>query len=334
MPETSRHASAATPESTVLDLSPQSHLDMLYRAALGPIRTDYYLPILSRFETYGRASPSWNWAACVCTLNWMLFRGMWLAALVYLGAVGAVVAVLATAIALTAPPMVASLRWSLWAALATLVLLIPGFFGNAWLYRVYRQRLDQALASTDRLQDACLLLARLSSTRQRLTAIVSINLAMCVLLAIGVWPSGKPMQMGPRTSGAIENLAQPASAAVAAAPVAEAVVPAAPTSAMPAPSADATPATTTAAAPVTHTSAPDRQGPFLINVGVFAQQENAQRVHTQLVAAGLPVISTALETGKGPRTRVRVGPFASRAQADAAAQQIHALQLDAFVIRQ
>lgn len=368
MPETSEHASAATTESTVLDQSTEAHLDKLYRAAVGPIRTEYYLPLLSRFESYGRASPSWNWAACVCTLNWMVFRGLWLPALAYLGAVGAAVAVLGTVIALTEPPMATSLRWSLWAALATMGLLIPGFFGNAWFYRVYRKRVSEALGRTARLQDACMLLARQSSTRQRLMAIVSANLALLVLLTIVLWPSDMPMRMQPRVSGTVANLEEPASAAVADTPETETAVAAAPAPAIATPSSDAAPApkpmiaaseppstpaiasapTTTPAstpipapaiiaAPTASTSAPsaaDRQGRFLINVGLFAQPDNALRVHTKLTAAGLPVISTSLETGNGTRTRVRVGPFTSRAQADAAAEQIRALQLDAVVIRQ
>lgn len=56
MPETSEHATAAIAESAVLDQSTQAHLDKLYRAAVGAVGTDYYLPLLSRFEAYGRAS--------------------------------------------------------------------------------------------------------------------------------------------------------------------------------------------------------------------------------------------------------------------------------------
>lgn len=100
--------------------------------------------------------------------------------------------------------------------------------------------------------------------------------------------------------------------------------------------ASTTPAKNTAAAPATRTPAPaaPERGTFLINVGLFAQQDNALRVHARLKEAGLPATSTTLETRNGPRTRVRVGPFASRAQADAAAQRIRAMQLDAVVIRQ
>jgi cell division septation protein DedD len=76
-----------------------------------------------------------------------------------------------------------------------------------------------------------------------------------------------------------------------------------------------------------------RPGPYLINVGLFAQQENAVRAHAKLKVAGLPAISESLQTRHGERIRVRVGPFATRALADAAARRIRALQLEAVVVR-
>lgn len=408
MPETSEHATAAIAESAVLDQSTQAHLDKLYRAAVGAVGTDYYLPLLSRFEAYGRASPSWNWAACVCTLSWMVFRGLWLAALLYLAAVGAAVAMLGIAMAQTDPPMAASLRWSLWAGLATLALLVPGFFGNAWLYRAYHQRLDNALASTNSLRDACLRLARQSSTRARMVAIVLANLALAAALAVGFWPTTMPTHLLPRAIGELENpvpaaaspmLSAPASDAAPMASAAEPETassvaatppgarPSAPAEPMPTiaqpeqPASSASqeearptepdfdlqalgaaargalaqdaairghsrsarhPAAVIAVAPSLASSgastapapASPGPGPFLINVGLFAQQDNALRVHARLKAAGLPATSTTLETRNGPRTRVRVGPFTSRAQAEAAAQRIRAMQLDAVVIRQ
>jgi cell division septation protein DedD len=39
-------------------------------------------------------------------------------------------------------------------------------------------------------------------------------------------------------------------------------------------------------------------------------------------------------TSRGKLTRVRVGPFASKAEADAAVKKIHELKLDAVVIQQ
>ena len=74
--------------TTSLDQSDESATSVLYRAAIGLVNTDYYLPIFSRFEAADRAGPSWNWAASLYTLNWLVFRRLWGAALVYVAAAG------------------------------------------------------------------------------------------------------------------------------------------------------------------------------------------------------------------------------------------------------
>jgi len=79
---------------------------------------------------------------------------------------------------------------------------------------------------------------------------------------------------------------------------------------------------------------PTPSGRFLINVGLFAQDDNARRAHARLRDAGLPAFTQEIQGRSGKLTRVRAGPFATRAEADAAARQIHALQLDAVVLRQ
>lgn len=82
---------------------------------------------------------------------------------------------------------------------------------------------------------------------------------------------------------------------------------------------DARPAADTAAA---------RQ--LYINVGIFADPANARRVHEQLKKQRLPsrVDTLARSDGKTMR-RVRVGPFTSAAQANAAAARVRALGLEA-----
>src|SRR6476646_1590553 len=62
----------------------------LYRAAIGPVNNQYYLPIFTRFEAADHAGISWNSAASLLTLNWLVFRKLWVAALAYVGIVVAV----------------------------------------------------------------------------------------------------------------------------------------------------------------------------------------------------------------------------------------------------
>lgn len=386
--------------STTLDQSGESHVTRLHRAVIGPVAANYYLPVLARLDTRERAIPIWNWAACFCTLNWMVFRGLWGPALLYASVVlGAAMGLLALTTLAAAMPE--SLQWSLWAALITLALLVPGFFGNAWMYGVYRKRLARALTGTASVQEACLLLNRQSSSHPRLVWIMLAN-AVLAALVLAAWMALPTRPTAPRRDGDVASTTQPSAVAasagaaaspaqaestvasgteampqsttpaqsnmpiasaspekasearVVAAPAPEAIAQAAP---VPAPAAAVAAASTAPTIPELRRStrfravAPEPLAPsaaraampavpakspgqFLINVGLFAQDDNARRAHARLREAGLPAIKQELQGHSGKLTRVRVGPFATRADADAATEQIRALQLDAVVVRQ
>ncbi|MDR3005464.1 MAG: SPOR domain-containing protein [Acidovorax sp.] len=76
-----------------------------------------------------------------------------------------------------------------------------------------------------------------------------------------------------------------------------------------------------------------QSGKFYLNSGLYAQPENARRVARQLGEAGQPVFTQLVASRKGEATRVRVGPFDNKVQAEAAAQKIQALQLEAQLFR-
>jgi cell division septation protein DedD len=89
-----------------------------------------------------------------------------------------------------------------------------------------------------------------------------------------------------------------------------------------------------ASAPAAAAKAPVTTGIFMINVGLFANPNNARKAYTQLKDAGLPALSQELKPVQGkPRTRVRAGPFDTQAEADSAAERIRALKLDAAVFK-
>jgi cell division septation protein DedD len=72
---------------------------------------------------------------------------------------------------------------------------------------------------------------------------------------------------------------------------------------------------------------------FYVNVGVFAMAQNAATVRSKLDGAGFSIVADTVKAKDAHATRIRVGPFAKRAQAQAAAKKIHALKLDAVVVR-
>jgi cell division septation protein DedD len=81
-------------------------------------------------------------------------------------------------------------------------------------------------------------------------------------------------------------------------------------------------------------AAPASEGSFVVNVGLFADADNARNASAKLRVAGLPVLRQMVKTSKGAsRTRVRAGPFSSRAEAETAAEKIRDLQLDAAVVK-
>jgi DedD protein len=92
-------------------------------------------------------------------------------------------------------------------------------------------------------------------------------------------------------------------------------------------------AAATAAKPTTSTpAASDENGRFVVQVGAFADADKAREVRQKLEKAGLKTYTHVAKTADGERTRVRVGPFGTRAEADKAAGKVKGLSLSAAVL--
>lgn len=386
---------SSPPPSTAT--APESATSALYRASLGPVHTAHYLEAFARFDEAGRASPGWNPAAGLLTLNWMLFRQLWRAALVYLLVVGGL-ALLVLVLGRQVLQWPAPVEWGLLLVLGLLGIAIPGAYGNAWLHAETRRRMMRAVREASTLREACAALEQRASSARRLWGLGALNALLVLGAAAWVGPAqllaALPVGVAGTTAVSPEPLAVPAEVvaapilepapavepeaaeatpaaasapaepvpepppvivsppvlppppavmAVAATPVAEPPAPVAPppqeTPAVKEPPAAQAPrpAPTVAPRPVPSKVAPAREpvaGPAQahgINVGLFADPANAEKAHARLVEAGFPAILQPVEAAGGARTRVRVGPFASRAQADAAAARIRAMGLDAVV---
>lgn len=310
---------------------------MLFRAAIGPINTEVYLPIFTRFEASGHTGLSWNWAASLYTLNWLVFRGLWGAALTYLALL-----VFLPLFCLSFGRLVwhwsDSVEYTVLLTGVTLFFGVPGVIGNAIYYRATRQQLKAALAALPTLEQACASLVSQSSSRQRFIRILVANAALlclvapvCVLILTKAPPAPQKAYVPvvlPQSAPVLRsaelaamqspvNVSAPAPAGGVAASIPVPMV--------------STPAQTV---PVSKKWATDpaSSGHFYVNVGLFADAANAQNAHNKVKAAGLPVLSQSVQGKKGPLTRVRVGPFANRSKADEAARRIKALALDAVVV--
>ena len=437
-------------QATALDQSDTSATQTLYRSALGGLRVDYYGRVFARFDAQDRSGPSWNWAAALLTLNWMAFRQLWGAALAYAGAM--VVAVLVLfGMGRLLFGLSAEAQAGLLVGIGVLSIVLPGMYGNALLYQHCHSRMEHALAANTTLPEACTMLNRQASSRQRLFWLALLNaalagLAIAVVLALpdvgelplhsekmaqarntpdrsGIGQSGlATVAIAPASSAASAPLPATASSGTATATATAATAASAPASdstgtalgpqasgpapvatgrvtsmepaatasaaaSQPHPAAaarlaqgkiqNATPAAPAKAAAMAPRSASSSalrdtaqppadastganasantkpnakstaraqrkarsasqtvSGAYLINVGLFADANNARNASAKLEDAHLPAQRTEFNSPKGKRTRVRAGPFDSQAEADAAAEKIHALGLDAVVIPQ
>ena len=341
----------AVADKITLDTSKESATQALYRAAIGPLNNDYYLPIFSGFELTAKMTLRWNTAAGLYTLNWMVFRRLWAAALVYACAVlGAILVVFGLG------RLIFQFSTEMGVALGFFMLLlscvVPGLLGNTWLHTDSRRKMAQALSQSSSLQEACAKLRAQSSSRNRFLAIVSINL---ILISVGLglyWrlegapeikaisplpvtelqPLPKPLPLVDLTSS--EPIAtvtqttseppQPSSAEPA--PVPELPLPVSTPLSTPTP----TPSPEQKAKPIA--AKPSSLPSYYVNVGLFANADNAEKVHQRLNNAGMAVTTEVLALPKGNRSRVRVGPFPNRSTADEAVRSVKALGLDAIVV--
>lgn len=358
----------------------------LYRAAIGPVGTAYYLPIFTRFEAANHAGISWNTAAALATFPWLVFRQLWAGALAYVGAVVAVV-LLVFGIGQLVFHFSDTLTMALSLGFGLAAFVLPGLFGNVLLYTETRKRMAAALAAHADPKDACAQLVRQASSRRRAIALGVAGAAfwLLVLLAYlqlsslgdaGALPQGA-LDSGQVVVGRAVDATTPASAPVV---VASPAAPASQTSSAAAVAASA-PVVAMASAPVSaplsapanvrppplaasaaakhapkdaktphkaaaasaapqpkhKASAPGAAAsnkPYYVNVGLFAKPDNAARAHAKLVQAQLPSVAKELKTTKASSlTRVRVGPFKTRQDAQAAAEKIKSLQLDAIIVQ-
>jgi DedD protein len=127
--------------------------------------------------------------------------------------------------------------------------------------------------------------------------------------------AGKPVAPPPAAAPAVPPAASPASTPVTPEPAPKAVAEAKPAAAEAA-RARALLEGKPAAAKADDTK--EAAGRFVVQVGAFADATAARETRTKVEKLGLKTYTQVVETSSGSRTRVRVGPFATRDEADKA----------------
>jgi DedD protein len=72
---------------------------------------------------------------------------------------------------------------------------------------------------------------------------------------------------------------------------------------------------------------------LVIQVGAYNDAVKVREARQKLEAAGFKTYTQVIDGKDGKRTRVRVGPFDSKAEADKSAQKIRKLQLEAVILK-
>ena len=78
--------------------------------------------------------------------------------------------------------------------------------------------------------------------------------------------------------------------------------------------------------------APAGDSRFVVQVGAFTDADKVREVRQKVERAGLKTYTQVVDTKEGSRTRIRVGPFADKAQATQVAEKIRKLELSAVIL--
>lgn len=71
---------------------------------------------------------------------------------------------------------------------------------------------------------------------------------------------------------------------------------------------------------------------FVVQVGAYADAARAREVRLNIERTGLKTYAQVVNTAQGNRTRVRLGPFASRAEAEKTAKKLQSLGLSPSIL--
>ena len=337
-----------SPEALMQEQTDVTH--ELYQAAIGAPSQAYYLRHFARFDAAGKTGISWNWAAFVSTLNWLIFRKMWGVACWYAGVSG--VLVLAVfGIGKLVLHFSDETEWALILFFLLVSSLVPALFANAAYYRFCERKITRALVADVGVQGACELLARQASSARGAWALAGANLLGWALLVAAIsWGGASPLVNPLGLFLAAPTPARPNATLAVVVPLERPPLPVAATASAPSPPASAVaalevaaPAPPASAAPLIRASAireapPEVQSAkpaatYYIQVGAYAEKENARKVMLRLQAADLQAYRQLVSARRGALIQVRVGPFASRDDALAAAAKIKALDLPALLVK-
>ncbi len=73
-------------------------------------------------------------------------------------------------------------------------------------------------------------------------------------------------------------------------------------------------------------------GNYFVQIGVFSDPEKVKQMQEKLSEKGLKSIDELIDTAKGKKTRLRVGPFEAKKDAESAMEKIKSLGLTGMIV--
>lgn len=145
-----------------------------WAAIIGDSNTSYYL---TRFERLaGGGSAAWHWPALFVTWYWLLYRKMWLGALIYFFAPGILMSILGAIAPKAFAPVVVLLGW-------LAILVVPAIMANGWYFRHCERKIADVRA---RGGSKAQMIARMEAAGGTSNIIVIIVGLLGAVMAIGI----------------------------------------------------------------------------------------------------------------------------------------------------
>ena len=169
---------SATVKSTTGSLAVTD--EELYKAFIGPKNQNYYLKHFAQFDAQGKPSVTWHWPALLITFYWMLYRKMWLPALLYFLSPYLIMIPIGIIGGVTKSDELIGLGYLAW--LATMIIW-PPLFANSLYYKRCKKKIAEVQASSSDPQHQ---LGELTSKGGTSNAVAVIIAILAFVTVIGI----------------------------------------------------------------------------------------------------------------------------------------------------
>ena len=149
--ESSKFCSGCASALPQTEIEVHSNPNDFYKAILGPKNQDYYLNQFARFDQNGKAGASWHWPAFFVTFYWLLYRKMWLNAVMYLCLPYVLMFILGmiAALAGNSANIVIGIGYILF---FVIMFVLPPIYANAFYYNHCKKKIIAVNSTSEDLQ--------------------------------------------------------------------------------------------------------------------------------------------------------------------------------------